>query len=158
MLTPSLGAGADDEEEDLAQGPLDSLLKKLLESRTPTFPSSDHSDSGDTQRQVTHRGSFARRRLGRRIGCSYTEHAQRQDPLTATTKGKTPLPTKKTRVRFGQVSKEGKKLAKELGKLKSQPGWSESWLLDVPSYLFCRFTNPSKCHSVACSLDAFCGL
>ena len=39
--------------------------------------------------------------------------------------GQTPLTTKKPRFRFSQAAKEGKKLAKEVLKLKRQPGWSE---------------------------------
>ena len=44
-----------------------------------------------------------------------------QSPLTVS---RPPLTVKKPS-RFGQAAKEGKKLAKEVLKLKRQPGWSE---------------------------------
>ena len=49
-----------------------------------------------------------------------------KSPVAGPSKGQTPLTTKRPRFRFSQqAAKEGKKLAKEVLKLKRQPGWSE---------------------------------
>jgi len=49
-----------------------------------------------------------------------------KSPLAGPSSAQTPLTTKKARPPFSQQAiKEGKKLAKELSRLKRQPGWSK---------------------------------
>ena len=48
-----------------------------------------------------------------------------KSPQAGPSPGQTPLTTKRPRFHFSQAAKEGKKLAKEVLKLKRQPGWSE---------------------------------
>ena len=120
--------GADDDDE-FAQGPMENFLKTLIKSSTP-------------QPKATPKG---KPKLPPKTPISLPLPAddweeELAEPIPSTSKskgsatlskGKSPLTvsrpplTVKKPSRFGQAAKEGKKLAKEVLKLKRQPGWSE---------------------------------
>ena len=131
MSLPGAGgaaAGADDGDE-FAQGPMETFLKTLIKSSTP-------------QPKATPKG---KPKLPPKTPISlplpdddWEEELAVPIPSTSKSKGsatlskgKSPLTvsrpplTVKKPSRFGQAAKEGKKLAKEVLKLKRQPGWSE---------------------------------
>ena len=138
MSLPGAGgaaAGADDGDE-FAQGPMETFLKTLIKSSTP-------------QPKATPKGKPKvppKPKLPPKTPISLPLPAddweeELAEPIPSTSKskttptlskgkspvaGQTPLTTKKPRFRFSQqAAKEGKKLAKEVLKLKRQPGWSE---------------------------------
>ena len=138
MSLPGAGgaaAGADDDGDEFAQGPMKTFLKTLIKSSTP-------------QPKATPKGKPKvppKPKLPPKTPISLPLPAddwedELAEPIPSTSKskgsvtlskGKSPLSvsrpplTVKKPSRFGQAAKEGKKLAKEVLKLKRQPGWSE---------------------------------
>ena len=132
-------AGADDDDE-CAQGPMETFLKTLIKSSTPqtqatpkrkpkvppkpTIPSKTPislplPDDNWEQELAMPIPSTSKSKTTPTLG-------KVKSPLAGPSKGQTPLTSKKPRFRFSQqAAKEGKKLAKEVLKLKRQPGWSE---------------------------------
>ena len=137
MSLPGAGgaaAGVDDDEE-FTQGPMETFLKTLIKSSTP-------------QPKATPKGKPKlppKPKIPPKTPISLPLPAddweeELAEPIPSTSKskgsatlskGKSPLSvsrpplTVKKPSRFGQAAKEGKKLAKEVLKLKRQPGWSE---------------------------------
>ena len=126
--------GADDDDE-FAQGPMETFLKTLIKSSTP-------------QPKATPKGKPKlppKPKIPPKTPISlplpdddWEEELAAPIPSTSKSKGsatlskgKSPLSvsrpslTVKKPNRFGQAAKEGKKLAKEVLNLKRQPGWSE---------------------------------
>ena len=143
MNLPAAGgaAGADDDDDDaFAQGPMETFLRTLIKSSTPQpkatpkgkpkvppkpkFPSktpiSVPLPDDDWEQELTVPiPSTSKSKTTSTLG-------KGKSPLPGPSKGQTPLTSKKPRFRFSQqAAKEGKKLAKEVFKLKRQPGWSE---------------------------------
>ena len=132
MNLPGAGraaAGAEDDDE-FAQGPIETFLKTLIKSSTPQTKG----------RQTTATGSQATPKGKSKIPpkpkflTPLPEEDWEQElaaPIPSTSKGKgtwskgkSPASTpKKLRFRFTQAAKG--KVSKELEKLKRQPGWSE---------------------------------
>ena len=131
MNLPGAGgaAGADDDDE-FAQGPMETFLKTLIKSSTP-------------QPKATPKGKPKlppKPKIPPKTPISlplpdddWEEVLAAPIPSTSKSKGskgKSPLSvsrpplTVKKPSRFGQAAKEGKRLAKEVLKLKRQPGWS----------------------------------
>ena len=141
MNLPAAGgaAGADDEDE-FAQGPMETLLKTLIKSSTPQpkatpkrkpklppkpkippktpislpLPDDDWEEELAVPIPSTSKSKTT------------PTLSKGKSPQAGPSKGQTPLTSRKPRFRFSQqAAKEGKKLAKEVLKLKRQPGWSE---------------------------------
>ena len=141
MNLPAVGgaAGADDEDE-FAQGPMETFLKTLIKSSTPQpqatpkrkpklppkpkipsktpislpLPDDDWEEELAVPIPSTSKSKTT------------PTLSKGKSPQAGPSKGQTPLTSKKPRFRFSQqAAKEGKKLAKEVLKLKRQPGWSE---------------------------------
>ena len=141
MNLPAAGgaAGADDEDE-FAQGPMETFLKTLIKSSTPQpqatpkrkpkvppkpkipsktpislpLPDDDWEEELAVPIPSTSKSKTT------------PTLSKGKSPQAGPSKGQTPLTSKKPRFRFSQqAAKEGKKLAKEVLKLKRQPGWSE---------------------------------
>ena len=132
------GAGADDDDE-FAQGPMETFLKTLIKSCTPQpkatpkgrpkvppkpklppktpvslpLPADDWEEELAVPIPSTSKSKTT------------PTLSKGKSPQAGPSKGQTPLTIKKPRFRFSQAAKEGKKLAKEVLKLKRQPGWSE---------------------------------
>ena len=131
-------AGADDDDE-FAQGPMETFLKTLIKSSTPQpkatpkgkpkhppkpkippktpislpLPDDDWEEELAVPIPSTSKSKTT------------PTLSKGKSPQAGPSKGQTPLTTKKPRFRFSQqAAKEGKKLAKEVLKLKRQPGWS----------------------------------
>ena len=142
MNLPGAGgaAGAEDDDE-FAQGPMETFLKTLIKSSTPQ-------PKGRQTKTATPKGKpkippkpafsvplpdddweeeiFAVPIPSTSKSKGSATLSKGKSPLTGPSKGQTPLTTKKPRFRFSQQAvKEGKKLAKEVLNLKRQPGWSE---------------------------------
>ena len=136
MNLPGAGgaAGADDDDE-FAQGPMETFLKTLIKSSTPE-PKARQTITGTPK---------GKPKIPPKTPISlplpdndWEEELAAPIPSTSKSKGsatlskgKSPLSvsrpplTVKKPSRFGQAAKEGKKLAKEVLKLKRQPGWSK---------------------------------
>ena len=136
MSLPGAGgaaAGADDDDE-FAQGPMETFLKTLIKSSTPQpkatpkgkpklppktpiplpLPEDDWEEELPVPIPSTSKSKTT------------PTLSKGKSPQAGPSQGQTPLTTKKPRFRFSQqAAKEGKKLAKEVLKLKRQPGWSE---------------------------------
>ena len=142
MSLPGAGgtaAGADDDDE-FAQGPMETFLKTLIKSSTPQpkvtpkgkpklppkpkippktpislpLPADDWEEELAVPIPSTSKSKTT------------PTLSKGKSPQAGPSKGQTPLTTKKPRFRFSQqAAKERKKLAKEVLKLKRQPGWSE---------------------------------
>ena len=141
MNLPAAGgaAGADDDDE-FAQGPMETFLKTLIKSSTPQpkatpkrkpkvppkpkipsktpislpLPDDDWEEELAVPIPSTSKSKTT------------PTLSKGKSPQAGPSKGQTPLTSKKPRFRFSQqAAKEGKKLAKEVLKLKRQPGWSE---------------------------------
>ena len=141
MNLPAAGgaAGADDEDE-FAQGPMETFLKTLIKSSTPQakatpkrkpklppkpkippktpislpLPDDDWEEELAVPIPSTSKSKTT------------PTLSKGKSPQAGPSKGQTPLTSRKPRFRFSQqAAKEGKKLAKEVLKLKRQPGWSE---------------------------------
>ena len=126
--------GADDDDE-FAQGPMETFLKTLIKSSTPE-PKARQTITGTPK---------GKPKIPPKTPISlplpdndWEEELAAPIPSTSRSKGratlskgKSPLSvlrpplTVKKPSRFGQAAKEGKKLAKEVLKLKRQPGWSK---------------------------------
>ena len=136
MTLPGTGgaAGADDDDE-FAQGLMETFLKTLIKSSTP-----------QPKATLKQKPKLPPRpKIPPKTPISlplpdddWEEESAAPIPSTSKSKGsatlskgKSPLSvsrpplTVKKPSRFGQAAKEGKKLAKEVLKLKRQPGWSE---------------------------------
>ena len=130
MSLPGTGgaaAGADDDDE-FVQGPMETFLKTLIKSSTP-----------QPKATPTRKPKIPPKpKLPPKTPISlplpaddWVEELAKPIPSTSKSKGKSPLTvsrpplTVKKPSRFGHAAKEGKKLAKEVLKLKRQPGWSE---------------------------------
>ena len=150
MSLPGAGgaaAGADDGDE-FAQGPMETFLKTLIKSSTPQPKATPKGKP-----KVPPKPTFLTKTPKTPISVPLPDddwEAELAVPIPSTSKSKTtptlskgkspgagpskgqspltvsrpPLTVKKPS-RFGQAAKEGKKLAKEVLKLKRQPGWSE---------------------------------
>ena len=141
MNLPGAGgaAGADDDDE-FAQGPMETFLKTLIKSSTPQpkatpkrkpklppkpkippktpislpLPADDWEEELAVPIPSTSKSKTT------------PTLSKGKSPQAGPSKGQTPLTTKKPRFSFSQqAAKERKKLAKEVLKLKRQPGWSE---------------------------------
>ena len=141
MNLPAAGvaAGADDDDDDqFAQGPMETFLKTLIKSSTPQ-PKATPKATPKRKPKVPPKPTFStplptedwEQELALPIPSTSKSKGtptlgKGKSPLPGPSKGKTPLTSKKPRFRFSQqAAKEGKKLAKEVFKLKRQPGWSE---------------------------------
>ena len=124
--------GADDDDE-FAQGPMETFLKTLIKSSTPQPKATPKGKP-----KVPPKPKFKTPTLVPLPEDDWEEELAEPIPSTSKSKGsatlskgKSPLSvsrpplTVKKPSRFGQAAKEGKKLAKEVLKLKRQPGWSE---------------------------------
>ena len=126
MNLPGAGgaAEADDDDDEFAQGPMETFLKTLIKSSTP-------------QPKATPKG---KPKLPPETPISlplpdddWEEELAAPIPSTSKSKGKSPASTqKKTRVSFHLP-----KVPKEVQKLKRQPGWSE-WGEKVQRKLHCK--------------------
>ena len=139
MNLPAAGgaAGADDDDE-FAQGPMETFLKTLIKSSTPQPKATPKGKP-----KVPPKPKFSTKTPKTPISVPLPDddwEEELAEPIPSTSKskgsatlskGKSPLSvsrpplTVKKPSRFGQAAKEGKKLAKEVLKLKRQPGWSE---------------------------------
>ena len=137
MNLPAAGgaAGAGDDDDEFAQGPMETFLKTLIKSSTPQPKATPKGKP-----KVPPKPKFPSKTP---ISVPLPDDDWEQElavPIPSTSKskgtptlskGKSPLSVKKPPLivkkpsRFGQAAKEGKKLAKEVLKLKRQPGWSE---------------------------------
>ena len=125
--------GADDDDE-FAQGPMETFLKTLIKSSTPQpkatpkgkpklppktpIPLPLPEDNWEEELPVPIPSTSKSK--------TTPTLSKGKSPQAGPSQGQTPLTTKKPRFRFSQqAAKEGKKLAKEVLKLKRQPGWSE---------------------------------
>ena len=137
MSLPGAGgaaaAGADDDGDEFAQGPMETFLKTLIKSSTPQPKATPKG-----RPKVPPKPKFLTKTTKTPISVPLPDddwEEELAEPIPSTSKskgsttlskGKSPLTTKKPRFRFSQqAAKEGKKLAKEVLKLKRQPGWSE---------------------------------
>ena len=145
MTLPGTGgaAGADDDDE-FAQGLMETFLKTLIKSSTPqpkatlkqkpklpprpkippkTPISLPLPDDDWEEELAVPIPSTSKSKTTPTLG-------KGKSPVAGPSKGQSPLTvsrpplTVKKPSRFGQAAKEGKKLAKEVLKLKRQPGWS----------------------------------
>ena len=137
MNLPAAGgaAGADDDDDGFAQGPMETFLRTLIKSNTPQPKTTPKSKP-----KVPPKPKFPSKTP---ISVPLPDDDWEEElavPIPSTSKskttptlskGKSPLTVKRPPLsvkkpsRFGQAAKEGKKLAKEVFKLKRQPGWSE---------------------------------
>ena len=142
MTLPGAGgaAGSNYDADKFAQGPMETFLKTLIKSSTPQpkatpkrkpklppkpkipsktpislpLPDDDWEEELAVPIPSTSKSKTT------------PTLSKGKSPQAGPSKGQTPLTTKKPRFRFSQqAAKEGKKLAKEVLKLKRQPGWSE---------------------------------
>ena len=138
MSLPGAGGAAagDDDGDEFAQGPMETFLKTLIKSSTPKA-------TPKGKPKVPPKPTFLTKTPKTPISVPLPDddwEAELAAPIPSTSKskgsatlskGKSPLSvlrpplTVKKPSRFGQAAKEGKKLAKEVLKLKRQPGWSE---------------------------------
>ena len=134
MNLPAAGgaAGADDDDE-FAQGPMETFLKTLIKSSTPqpkATPKATPKRKPKVPPKPTFSSSLPTEDWEQELALPIPSTSKRKTTSTLG-KGKSPLSvsrpplTVKKPSRFGQAAKEGKKLAKEVFKLKRQPGWSE---------------------------------
>ena len=135
MNLPAAGgaAGADDDDE-FAQGPMETFLKTLIKSSTPQ-PKATPKRKPKVPPKPTFSTPLPTEDWEQELALPIPSTSKSKgtptlgkgkSPLPGPSKGKTPLTSKKPRFRFSQqAAKEGKKLAKEVLKLKRQPGWSE---------------------------------
>ena len=136
MTLPGAGGAArSDDDDEFAQGPMETFLKTLIKSSTPQ-PKARQTITGTPK---------GKPKIPPKTPISlplpdndWEEELAAPIPSTSKSKGsatlskgksppsvlRPPLTVKKPS-RFGQAAKEGKKLAKEVLKLKRQPGWSE---------------------------------
>ena len=137
MSLPGAGgaaAGADDDDE-FAQGPMETFLKTLIKSSTPQPKATPKRKPKLPPKPKIPPKTPISLPLP---DDDWEEELAAPIPSTSKSKGsatlskgKSPLSvsrpplTVKKPSRFGQAAKEGKKLAKEVLKLKRQPGWSE---------------------------------
>ena len=129
-LPPARRTGPDD-EEDFTQGPMGNFMKTLIKSSTPKPKARQTTTASQAtpkvKPKIPPKPAFSvplpdddwEKELAVPIPST-----SKSKGIAALSKGKSPLTTKKPRFRFSQQSAKGK-LAKELGKLKRQPGWSE---------------------------------
>ena len=149
MNLPAAGGAAaagGDEEDDFAQGPMETFLRTLIKSNTP--PSKDKQTGTPKARpKILPKPTFPPKSATTlplpdddwedELAAPIPSTSSKSKSSATSSKGKSPLAgpsssgqtsltTKKPRFRFSsQAAKEGKKLAKEVLKLKRQPGWSE---------------------------------
>ena len=135
MTLPGAGGAAWSDDDEFAQGPMETFLKTLIKSSTlkpkarqtitgtpkgkpkipPKTPISLPLPDNDWEEELA----------------APIPSTSRSKGSATLSKGKSPLSvsrpplTVKKPSRFGQAAKEGKKLAKEVLKLKRQPGWSK---------------------------------
>ena len=129
MNLPAAGgaAGADDDDE-FAQGPMETFLKTLIKSSIPQPKATPKRKPKLPPKPKIPPKTPISLPLP---DDDWEEELAAPIPSTSKSKGKSPLSvsrpplTVKKPSRFGQAAKEGKKLAKEVLKLKRQPGWSE---------------------------------
>ena len=141
MNLPAAGgaAGADDEDE-FAQGPMETFLKTLIKSSTPQSQATPkRKPKVPPKPKIPSKTPISlplpdddwEEELAVPIPSTSKSKttptlSKGKSPQAGPSKGQTPLTSKKPRFRFSQqAAKEGKKLAKEVLKLKRQPGWSE---------------------------------
>ena len=171
------GAAGDNKEDDLAQVPLDTFLKTLIKSNTPKRVPCQTTATQATPRpkpKIPPKPAFKvplphddwEDELAAPIPSTSKSKgpvatlSKGKSPLTGTFKGKTPLtaaPTKKTRFHFIQkAGKKGKKLGKELLKLKRQTGWSE-WGRKFNANWMARTTRCRRrvCAAVGCMVGGW---
>ena len=137
MSLPGAGGaaeGGDEDDDGFAQGPMETFLKTLIKSSTPQPKATPK-----RKPKVPPKPAFSvplpaddwEEELAEPIPSTSKSKttptlSKGKSPVAGPSKGQTPLTTKKPRFRFSQqAAKEGKKLAKEVLKLKRQPGWSE---------------------------------
>ena len=146
MTLPGAGGAAwSDDDDEFAQGPMETFLKTLIKSSTPQpkatpkgkpklppkpkippkTPISLPLPADDWEEELAVPiPSTSKSKTTPTLG-------KGKSPVAGPSKGQSPLTvsrpplTVKKPSRFGQAAKEGKKLAKEVLKLKRQPGWSK---------------------------------
>ena len=137
MTLPGAGGAAwSDDDDEFAQGPMETFLKTLIKSSTPKA-------TPKGKPKVPPKPTFLTKTPKTPISVPLPDDDWEEElaaPIPSTSKskgsatlskGKSPLSvlrpplTVKKPSRFGQAAKEGKKLAKEVLKLKRQPGWSK---------------------------------
>ena len=139
MNLPGAGGavGAEDDDE-FAQGPMETFLKTLIKSSTPQ-PKATRKPKLPPKPKIPPKTPISlplpdddwEEELAAPIPSTSKSKttptlSKGKSPQAGPSKGQTPLTTKRPRFRFSQqAAKEGKKLAKEVLKLKRQPGWSE---------------------------------
>ena len=141
MNLPAAGgaAGADDEDE-FPQGPMETFFKTLIKSSTPQSQATPkRKPKVPPKPKIPSKTPISlplpdddwEEELAVPIPSTSKSKttptlSKGKSPQAGPSKGQTPLTSKKPRFRFSQqAAKEGKKLAKEVLKLKRQPGWSE---------------------------------
>lgn len=148
MNLPAAGgaAGAVDEEDDFALGPMETFLRTLIKSSTPQ-PKGKQTPTGTPKARPKIPPKSATSlplpdddwedELGVLIPSTFSKSkgsatwSKGKSSLAGPSPGKSPLSVTRPPLsvkkpsRFGQAAKEGKKLAKEVLKLKRQPSWSE---------------------------------
>ena len=129
MNLPAAGgaAGADDDDDAFAQGPMETFLRTLIKSSTPQPKATPK-----RKPKVPPKPAFSvplpdddwEQELA--VPIPSTSKSKTTSTLG---KGKSPASPQKKKIRFSyhlpKVPKEGKKLPKEAQKLRRQPGWSE---------------------------------
>ena len=135
MNLPGAGGAAGADDDEFAQGPMETFLKTLIKSSTPQAKA--------TPKRKPKLPPKPKIPPKTPISLPLPDDDWEEElavPIPSTSKSKTtptlskgkssltvsrpPLTVKKPS-RFGQAAKEGKKLAKEVLKLKRQPGWSK---------------------------------
>ena len=138
MNLPAAGvaAGADDDDDQFAQGPMETFLKTLIKSSTPQPKATP---KGKPKPKVPPKPAFSvplpaddwEEELAAPIPST-----SKSKGTSTLSKGKSPASTQKKKIRF---SYHLPKVPKETQKLKRQPGWSEwgekvQWKLDGKDY------------------------
>ena len=110
------GAAGRDDDDEFAQGPMETFLKTLIKSSTPQPKATP---KGKPKPKVPPKPAFS----VPLPADDWEEELAAPIPSTSKSKGKSPAPTqKKKKIRF---SYHLPKVPKETQKLKRQPGWSE---------------------------------
>ena len=126
MNLPAAGgaAGAEDDDDGFAQGPMETFLRTLIKSSTP-----QPKVTPKRKPKVPPKPAFSvplpdddwEEELA--VPIPSTSKSKTTSTLG---KGKSPASPQKKKIRFSyHLPKEGKKLPKEAQKLRRQPGWSE---------------------------------
>ena len=120
MLLPGAGGAAEgDDEDEFAQGPMETFLKTLIKSSTPQ-PKATPKGKPKVPPKPTFPSKTST--LVPLPEDDWEEELAEPIPNTSKSKGKSPASTQKKKTRFSFHLPKGHK---EVQKLKRQPGWSE---------------------------------